>query len=198
VVSCIGCSPRVWEVDAKLGVRVDSKSGFFAYYTAAPESDVGSIALFVANEDSIVKSKVIRPSTAEAVYPIQLMNIDGIAVRPATLADLVGAEGIGFDRSDPYVELGYFQNLVQEIDARPGAYTENEEEIFPGGPAWGDPNTGMAKHIVDDMADCVQFAAEYGANAIIDVSVVYRDIANTSFGPPGFYIYGRAIVYQDE
>lgn len=198
VISCSGCSRRILEVKARLGVEIDSGSGFYAYYTAAPASDEQSITLFVANEDSLVEPKAIRGATAARVYPIALKDNDGIAVRPDTLAKLIGADGIGFEDEDPYVELGYFRNLVWELDARPGAYMDNEEDIVPGGLAWGDPNDALANQILQKVGDCIRVAAEYGANAIIELAVLYDGSSFSSYGPPGFYLYGRAIAYTVE
>ena len=192
------CNRKVLEIDVKLGVRIDSKSNFFAYYTAAPATDISSIKLFVSSEDSIVKPKMIYAHGNKNIYPIQFKVDEDIIVRPTYLEYVIGAENEKYMFNKNTVVLGYFRNLVEFFNSRTDVHMDNEEELIQGGLIWGEPNGRLEQKIKNKMTDCVKFASKYGADAIIDIMVFYDAEGHRVYGRPGIYIYGKAIRYTDK
>jgi hypothetical protein len=106
-----GCNPKVWEVDAKLGVRVDYESGFYAYFTPAPSVDPQEVHLFVASEDSVVKSRALQREGGAEILPIGVSATKRYYVLPASLRTILETGETEFINKETNVEIGYFSNV---------------------------------------------------------------------------------------
>ncbi|MCP4574119.1 MAG: hypothetical protein GY838_17295 [bacterium] len=187
-----GCTPKVWEVDARLGVHVDS--GFYAYYTAAPAVDPQEVEIFIASADSVTGAHRPLRDPQERIYPMGIREKERVIVRPAQVARILATEQMDYVHSDSTVEIGYFCRLVMDANGGLGQFVENEERITPRGWIWCDPDEDLERKIAERMEDCVAVAAGYGAEALIDIMVFRPRDTNFLYGPPGYYIYGKAVV----
>jgi hypothetical protein len=188
-----GCNPKVWEVDAKLGVQVDSSAGFFAYYTPAPSVNPNDVRLYIASEDSILKSRVLQREGGAEILPIGVSATKRVILRPESLKRIIGAEEGKFNIGETSVEIGYIRKLIQPADYMDKIF-QNGVEIAPDGWIWCEPTEKLEKKIRDKIEVCVSTAADYGAEAITDIVVFYTEVTSTAYGPAGTYIYGKAIV----
>ena len=189
----LGCTPKVWEVDTKLGVRVDSGSGFFAYYTPAPSVSPKEVPLFVASEDSVTRTRVLHREGGGEILPIGVSESKMIFVRPASLEKILEAQTGDFNLGEKRVEIGYFRKLIHSADS-PGDIFQKGVAIVPGGWVWCEPTEKLEKKIREKIELCVRVAAEYGAEAITDITVFYTEETSPAYGGAGTYIYGKAVV----
>lgn len=196
VVFLLGCTPKVWEIDAKLGVRVDSESEFYAYYSPAPKVAPQEVRLYVASEDSIVQPKAIKGGGGAEIVPISVSTNNQVFLHPESLERILEVGETDFIEEGSWVEIGYFCKQLYFADSHGiiEPIFKNLVKIAPGGWAWGEPTEKLEKLVKENMVTCSSAAAKYGAESIVDIRVFFTTESDFIYGGPGAYLYGKAIV----
>ena len=154
-IAVSGCTPKVWEIDTRLGEQVDRKTGFRAYYTKGLAQPLSEVRVFVASVDSLIQPKKISKEIGGEIFPVIVGSSEAIIMRPSKLRALLGVGKTEFDLTRPHVEMGTFHTLVQRVDTRAPSDFTIVEEIYPGGWSWGEPSAELESNLKMAMQNCM-------------------------------------------
>jgi hypothetical protein len=131
------------------------------------------------------------------VFPIYYARHQGIFLNPDSLVRGIGGTTDLPPSDREFVELGQFQHRVTALGYNAHSYLEPVEEIFEDGYSWAEPTPRLNEKLRDSMGKCRKYAADYGADAIIEVRVVYSPGLIEHNGEVGLTLHGVAIKYLE-
>jgi hypothetical protein len=187
-----GCAPQPQlHVAGRWSKKVDSDSGFFAYYTGLEANAPTDLRIHVAAERVLERGVSIESPDVEMLYPIVGLADDRIYVRPDELAMLLQSSAATADTMPRHRTLGYFQKEISKSDASNAiekGEAGNLDKLY-----WGSLKSKYEEDVKEAFAHALQFAADYGGDALVDIAVSER-AHSTDY--TGLIFTARAIAFD--
>jgi hypothetical protein len=181
----VSCAPRVLEIPAQLAQMTDAASGYYAYVTPLPSTDVDSVILVPASRDRLLGKRIVNTPEPQTVYRHSMIDYT-VALDPDVLGDLLTELAMtGTLAGDgDLLPLGYFQKDIGDEGVWLTQWgTSTPTELLH----WGRLSSSGLDKAKAALQRMRETGARFGGQAIVDV-IVYRQ------GPVS-YVSGTLVAY---
>lgn len=194
VVVVAGCTPRVVEFDVAVGERMDTATGYYAYFSNLAPTDPGEISVELASRAAISGMRRILGETTREAFPVVAYEPRRTYAVPESLMKSIEAS-VQSETDSAQLEIGYFMYRV------PGGTSEFESGVAllvesawspAGGLRWAEPTAEMIESLRVVLPEMIAVAASQGADTIGSLAV-FHVAARTAWGGAGVYITGHAL-----
>jgi hypothetical protein len=185
------CAPQVIEYHAKIGTLVDWDTGFWAYKTALDANRQENVFVTIASKRLIQGSQEVHTPNVQIIYPIEAHYPHHIFLRTEDVTKAIPFDTTNASDIPGSITLGYFMYHMFGV-GKLSKYIDHIEDGNTEGVKWANSTSVLEEQIAKHVLKMRDYAASYGADGIVDVTVFYQEM-QWLYGKGGFYISGRVI-----
>lgn len=195
LLSLLGCAPRVEKIPTFHAKLVDSDLGFYAYTNPLRSNPVDSVFVVIADFERVTGCRTVNTPDPQELCPSEGFSPSLIIVRPNELSDLVPYAQTSIPDGESFVVLGYFVDQLVHSEV-PDLFVKNVQESRVDGLKWGSASNRIREDVLEIVPKMIEFTAEFGADAILDLAVVYSG-GHYPYGDAGVYLVGKAVAKNE-